>query len=145
MEEIDPWASTERLADKTLDESVLTREKANGWHDEEALNQALFREVNERIKKLADGFAAGGRDRLICECGNPECTQQIDVIAAEYERVRGHARRFVVALNHENPETETIVEENERFAIVETYGGSASHIAGETDPRSEANTRRRSN
>jgi hypothetical protein len=48
---------------------------------------------------------------------------------------------FVVALDHENPETETIVEDNERFAVVETYAGEASQIARETDPRSQTNAR----
>lgn len=140
--EIDSAAIGERLVDQTL-KAALNRETAGSWHDQEARNQAMFREVNERIEELADGFDAGGRDRLICECGNPECTQQIEVTRAEYKHLRTHGSRFVVALNHENPETETIVEENERFAIVETYAGSASQIARETDPRSQANTRRR--
>jgi hypothetical protein len=46
-----------------------------------------------------------------------------------------------VALNHENPETEAIVEENERFAVVESYAGDSSRIARETDPRSQAHKR----
>lgn len=114
------------------------------WRDKEARNQALFREVNERIEELADDFGAGGHNQLVCECGNAECTQQIEVTAGEYERVREHASRFLVALNHENPETESVVEENERFVIVETYAGSASQIARETDPRSQVNMRRHS-
>jgi len=113
----------------------------NGWHDEEAKHQALFREVNERIESLAGSFSLGGRHSFICECGNPECTEPIAMSRAEYERIREHASRFAVALDHENPETETIVEQNERFAIVETYAGTASAIARETDPRSLARRR----
>jgi hypothetical protein len=55
--------------------------------------------------------------------------------AAEYEAVRAHPRRFLIALNHENPEIERVVDENGQFAVVETFVGEASRIAEETDPR----------
>ena len=113
----------------------------NRWRDTEARNQALFREVNERIEELAEDLGAGGQDRLICECGNPDCTKQIELTHAEYERVRAHASRFVIALDHENPETESIIEQNERYAVVETYAGAASRISRETDPRSQRTLR----
>ena len=124
-------------------ESALEGGAASGWRDKEARSQALFREVNERIEQIAENFGASGQNRLICECGNPECTQQIELTAAEYERVRAHASRFMVALNHENPETESIVEQNERFAVVETFAGTSARIALETDPRSQHHTRTR--
>jgi hypothetical protein len=69
------------------------------------------------------------------------CTEAIAVTRAEYERIRTCATRFVVALDHENPETETIIKQNERFAVVETYAGEASEIARETDPRANQRTR----
>lgn len=114
-----------------------------GRRERDARNQALFREVNEQIEQLNETFGTDEQDSLVCECGNPECTQAIELTRAEYERVRAHANRFAIALNHENPETETIVEQNDRFAVVETYAGEASEIARETDPRSRANTRAR--
>ena len=123
--------------------SALNGSAANGWHDNEARSQAVFREVNERIEQIADGFDRDGHDWLICECGNPGCVQPIHLTRAEYEHVRQHASRFVVAHNHENPETESIVEENERFVVVETYAGTTSRIARETDPRSQRRLRAR--
>jgi 3,4-dihydroxy-2-butanone 4-phosphate synthase len=111
-------------------------------HDKDARTQALFREVNEQIEQLPEVPSIDGHDRLICECGNSDCMHQIELTRAEYEHVRAHASRFVVALNHENPETESIVEQNERFAVVETYAGAASQIARETDPRSQQHLRR---
>lgn len=115
---------------------------SGSWHDREARNQALFREVNEHIEELPEGPDVDALDQLVCECGNPECARRIELTRAEYERVRGHASRFAVALNHENPETESIVEQNERFAVVETYAGASSRIARETDPRSQQHLRR---
>ena len=114
----------------------------SGWRDKEARNQALFREVNEQIERVAEDFGADGHDQLICECGNPDCLQLIELTRGEYERIRGYANRFLVALNHENPETESVVEQNERFAVVETYAGAPSQIARETDPRSQQHLRR---
>ena len=115
----------------------------NGWREKEARNQALFREVNERIEHVGQSFATDGQTSFLCECGNRECTQTIDLSHSEYERVRAHASRFVVALNHENPEAESVIEQNGRFAIVEIYAGTASRIARESDPRSQQATRRR--
>jgi len=140
MEKIE-LRTSERLADETRVASALNGHAASGWRDREARNQTLFREVNERIEQFAARFATDGHNRLICECGNPECTQQIEVTADEYDCVRAHASRFVVALNHENPETESIVAQNERFAVVETYAGAFSRIARETDPRSQHHLR----
>ena len=109
----------------------------------EAKSQALFREVNERIEHLAENSGGFGPDSFICECGNPECMQLNSLTRAEYESIRGQANRFVIALDHENPVTETIVEQHERFAVVESYAGEASQIARETDPRSQAHARAR--
>ena len=113
----------------------------SGLHEKEARSQALFREVNERIEEIAESFGRDGQDSFICECGNQQCSQLIALTRTEYERIRGHGNRFAVALDHENPETETIVEQNERFAVVESYAGEASQIARETDPRSQAHVR----
>jgi hypothetical protein len=114
-----------------------------GWREKEARNQSIFREVNEHIEELAEDWSFGvdGQGSFVCECGNPECTEAIELTRPEYERIREHANWFAVALNHENPEVERLVEENERHAVVETYAGEASQVARETDPRSQANAR----
>jgi hypothetical protein len=114
----------------TLESALNGGSAMSGWRDNEARDQALFRQVNERIEQLVDRFGASGRNQLICECGNRECTHEIELTAAECERVREHARRFVVALNYENPEMESIVEQNERFAVVEAYAARphGSHV-----------------
>lgn len=113
------------------------------WRDTEARNQTLFRDANERIERVEASFATDGLASFLCECGNRDCTRTIDLSHSEYERVRAYGNRFAVARNHENPESESIVAENGRFAVVETYAGDASRIARESDPRSQQATRRR--
>jgi uncharacterized protein YbcI len=53
----------------------------------------------------------------------------------EYEAVRVHATRFIVAANHENPESERIVEEHAGFAVVESVTGQGTSQARRTYPR----------
>ena len=106
------------------------------WRDEEARARGVFREVNEQVRELHRIFGEDGRvASFVCECGNGACTQAITMKTTEYEAVRAHPRRFLVAPNHENPEVERVVDENGLFAVVETFVGEASRIAEDTDPR----------
>jgi hypothetical protein len=88
---------------------------------QDARNQSLFREVNERIGQLARGSGVGGHDSYICECGNHSCTEPIELSRAEYEALRRHANRFAVLPDHENPATETVVEHHGRYRVVEPH------------------------
>jgi hypothetical protein len=108
----------------------------SGENGQDARNQALFREVNERIEQLALDSDDGSQDSYICECGNPECTELMELTRAEYEAVREHANRFAVLQAHENPATEAVVEQRGHYNIVETLAGEDSRIARVTDPRS---------
>ena len=84
------------------------------------------------------GLKRGGRLRFVCECGNDDCTQAIELTLAEYEAVRVHARRFAIAADHENPVVEVVTGQTSRFAVAETFVGEASRIPEETDPRGQA-------
>lgn len=97
-----------------------------------ARNQTLFREVNERINEVKSPIVIF--KELVCECSAPSCTQSLAVAKAEYETVRSNPRRFLVARGHELPEIEAVVEENERFLVVEKTVETA--FMAETDPRS---------
>ena len=106
------------------------------WRDQEARARSVFRDVNEQIKRAHEAFGEDGREEsFFCECGNRGCTTPLKLPAAEYEALRAHGRRFLIAPNHENPEVERVVEENSHFAVVETFVGEASRIPEETDPR----------
>ena len=57
------------------------------------------------------------------------CTSSLTVPPAEYDAVRAHAQRFLIASDHENPEVERVVYQNGHFAVVETFVGESSRIA----------------
>jgi hypothetical protein len=99
-----------------------------------ARNESTFREVNEALRA---GHWPGEEDAAIairCECGELGCNRLIEVGTRDYERVRAHPRRFLLAIDHEIPEAETIVERHRGYLVVEK-GGEAGRVAEATDPR----------
>lgn len=101
------------------------------------LNEALFRQVNEEIRSLERTFSNDeGTMTVICECGNAGCTERLSVGVADYERIRGDGRLYVVATGHEIPEFEVVVESGEGWDVVRKREGTPAEVSRETDPRS---------
>lgn len=101
-----------------------------------ALNEAVFRDVNESIER---GLWPGESDRMVafrCECAELGCDQMIDLTPQEYERVRADPRRFLVLAGHVVSDAETVVDEHERYVVVEKRA-QAGELAEATDPRSD--------
>ena len=48
---------------------------------------------------------------------------------------RAYATHFAIARDHENPEIEQVIEEHERFAVVETVSGEEVKLARISHPR----------
>jgi metallophosphoesterase superfamily enzyme len=72
-------------------------------------NEAVFREVNERIREITTYRGA--------------------------ERVRRDAAQFLIVPGHDHPDVETVVSANDRFAVVRRKPGVPTEVAVETDPR----------
>ena len=104
-----------------------------------ARNEALFREVNERIEDLSSDSAGESEQaealEVVCECGRDDCTELIEVTRPQYEAVRSDPRRFIVRPGHEHTDIERVVERNSGFLVVEKLE-HAAEIAVEEDPRS---------
>lgn len=107
------------------------------WHDREARNETVFREMNEWTVDANDARLGVGHpfDVYLCECSDRRCTDPISMTRPEYEAVRAEPTRFAIAVDHENPEIDLVVSETQRFATVEKFYGSGARIARETDPR----------
>jgi hypothetical protein len=99
-----------------------------------ARNEALFREVNERVDEVSGGRSTEMTE-FLCECGNAECTEAIALRDEEYERVRSDPLLFAIRPGHEIPDVEDVLDSNERFRIVRKHAGEGV-IARLTDPRS---------
>jgi hypothetical protein len=98
-------------------------------------NEALFREVNERIADVSSSHDLSDSLEFLCECGSQDCIEAISIVRAEYERVRSEPDRFVVVTGHENLEIERVLERWDGYSVVAKIG-EAGAIAEATDPRS---------
>jgi hypothetical protein len=100
-------------------------------------NEAVFREVNERIEGINQAFAvtADAMD-LVCECGHADCVERVAVDVQAYERVRADPTLFFLVPGHDEPDVETVVDEAAGYAVVRKDPGRPARIARETDPRS---------
>ncbi len=103
--------------------------------DARARNEALFREVNERIEDVSRPLAPDDVPmEFLCECDDPDCVEKVSATRAEYEAIRAVATQFVVLPGHDDPDVEHVTLGNERFLVVEKEG-EAAHEAEESDPR----------
>ena len=103
-----------------------------------ARNDAIFREANERIEshvKLMD--YSDGPLPFLCECADVTCTEIVLMTTAEYGALRQDPVRFATVPGHEGAESwAKVVDQNDRFAIVEKLG-VAAEVATELDARSK--------
>ena len=99
-------------------------------------NEVVFREVNERLRELGEGFSLVSEEaQFVCECGNSACAERIQMSIGAYEEIRSDPKRFFVVKGHETLEFEKIVEEREGYLIVEKLPGGPAGIAIKEDPR----------
>jgi hypothetical protein len=107
-----------------------------------AKNEAVFREVNERVVEIRQELGRDPRavdlvDGLICECSDPRCVERVGPLTiGEYEAVRTDPRHFIIAPNHQALDVESVLERNGRYWLVEKLEGVPASIARERDPRS---------
>src|SRR5215218_7280540 len=96
-------------------------------------NEALFREVNERVAEVATHFLElETREAPVdftCECGRAECAEPIPMTVAEYEAIRAEPTHFAVVPGHEQPEIESIVERHPTYLVIEKRDEQAQEVA----------------
>jgi hypothetical protein len=101
-------------------------------------NEALFREVNERIERVSEALqVTTERIAILCECGDESCAEKIEVALPEYERVRADSELFFVRCGHEQPDVERIVEQHEDYDVVRKEPGPAAELARDLDDRNK--------
>ena len=101
-------------------------------------NEALFRELNERVREIEETLTARGVEPVefgeyFCECGLESCTDKIRLTPEEYEQVRASPLRFAILPGHQVDEVENVVSRTERFEVVEKFEGERELTL--SDPR----------
>ena len=95
-----------------------------------AHNESIFRDANEKLRQVFEReHADEPRLPFLCECANTRCTEVAMLSFEEYAEVREHPARFLTLHGHEEPDTETVVDEEGRYQIVQKRGRSAEVAA----------------
>jgi hypothetical protein len=102
-------------------------------------NEALFREVNERVAEVATHYieveAHTEQVDFACECGRADCAEPIRMTLAEYEAIRAESTHFGIVPDHQAPEIESVIRRFPTYWVVEKREQDAEEVARETDPR----------
>jgi hypothetical protein len=111
-----------------------------GSEEQVAKNEVLFREFNERVEDVAGDLEVRREGHspsidFVCECGQLDCLERLELTPAQYEAVRSDPRRFVVVPGHEDARVARVVEQHDSFVVVQKLD-EAAEIAIEHDPRS---------
>lgn len=89
-----------------------------------AKNEKAFRDFNIRTRKAAEtvmaevdkaAFPLG----MMCECGDHNCTQRLELTIQEREQIRKNKDYFIVVRGHEDLEIEKVVEKRHNYSVVE--------------------------
>lgn len=98
------------------------------------LNEAVFRQVNERLEDLSERFGLSPLE-LICECSNVSCTSRIEMSHQQYEELRSDPTTFAVVSGHETLDVEEVVARHGSYDVVRKSADDARHVAKATDRR----------
>jgi hypothetical protein len=99
-----------------------------------AQNEALFREVNERIEAVAHRLDPAVPYEFLCECANADCTFRLELPLSVYESVRSDPKQFVLLPLHYTPEIEELVLQEDDYWVVRKSGEAGEYVE-ELDPR----------
>ena len=98
-------------------------------------NEAIFRELNERIQRVG-AITHAEAPEIVCECGDIDCVERFTITTAEYEALRAEPDRFAVRPGHVADDVERCVDDRGEYIVVAKRPGTPAAVAQQTDPRS---------
>ena len=97
-----------------------------------ALNEAMFREVNERVEAMTKTFDSDtGTFEIVCECGYIACTERLSVPTSVHERVRSDDTHFLLSPGHDDATVERVIETFDSYVVVEKDGRDVEPVVEE--------------
>jgi hypothetical protein len=105
-------------------------------------NEALFRQVNERLRDVNDAFGSVTGDfEIVCECGDVDCAERITLTVDEYTDLRSDPRYFAVIRGHVAEDVEEVIRRGDRYDVIQKSPGAPARLAKVTEPAGRADTR----
>ena len=95
------------------------------------VNEALFREVNDRIDELQVDLGQARMFEIVCECSDAACVERFTIGADAYTELRKDVHTFAVVPGHEDTEVERVVENHDAYYVVEKTDPDAAKAAEE--------------
>jgi AraC-like DNA-binding protein len=89
--------------------------------------ELLFREVNERIREIAARFGLLDVALFVCECGQGDCAEAIELELREYDALRSSPRTFVMVPGHEAAH-EKVITRQRRYNLVLVGQGQPARL-----------------
>lgn len=98
-------------------------------------NEALFRHVNERLEDVNDAFGPMAGDfEIVCECGDLNCAERIDIPRDAYEELRADPLLFAIVDGHVAVGVEDVIEQRKGYWVVRKRPGSPAGLASASNP-----------
>ncbi|HEX8104017.1 MAG TPA: hypothetical protein VF533_15470 [Solirubrobacteraceae bacterium] len=89
-----------------------------------ALNEARFRELNERLASdVAPLLAPAEAVAFVCECSSAACRDTVALTLDQYAVVRADDLLFAVVPGHQVPEVESVERREDTFVVVRKRRG----------------------
>ena len=83
-------------------------------------NERLFAAVNQAIRGVNARLQIDdASEQYVCECSIQECTQKVGLTHDEYKQARSDPDWFFMIPAHRDPAHERIVDETDRYVLVE--------------------------
>jgi hypothetical protein len=94
--------------------------------ERQAMNEALFREMNERASEQVEAMSDASPIEVYCECADLDCIDRLTLTVDEYRLARSDPAQFVLDLGHEVLDVEEVVFSTDRFEIVRKRGSAGA-------------------
>ena len=100
-------------------------------------NEALFRDINERLDEVNQALGTITQTmEIVCECATLDCLEHLRLGLDEYEQLRSDPTTFAVKQGHEVPDVEEVIARSTEYLVVRKHAGRPAELAREEDPRS---------
>ena len=106
--------------------SAVTLDWDDVRHERLLKNEQAFRDYNNRRVAFEEESADPGELLpFVCECGDRECIEAVELTSDEYTSAHSAPNLFTVKPEHVFADVERVAETGDRFWIVEKYAVDA--------------------